>query len=440
MDNPVFWTAFELFISLLENILLAAFVYNSLGPKPTNRRKAILGTAGVVLAGFLFSFVENTPPISSVEFLITILILFGYALLFLQGSVLKKAAVCVIARVITMLSNSLVLFLLGAIFQVDASSLIYIQDSARVMAVLLTKILYFFLSRLVAAFFRRKGNLLPWQWVSMGAGLLMSSFSGTAAIALARNFPLENQAARLQILAVVSAIWLICLLFYFTVAHMARDNDLRTENELLRQGQAHQREQLRQLRDSGERIAAVKHDLKNYVGLIEQLIRQGNTPEALDKCREVTGLVEQVQARLETGSESIDAILNEKISLSRQGGIDTKCSVFCETSALPALAFCSVFGNLMDNAIEAELALPPAERRISIELFQRFGMEHLVISNAIADSVLESNPELETTKPDGAVQHGLGHKSVERAMRDLGGSIRYREKDGQFIAEAVFPE
>lgn len=439
MDNPLFWTLFELGISLLENILLVSFVYSCLGSNTESRARKFFGAAGAVLIGFLFSFVENTPPISSVEFLITIILLFLYALFSLKGPVLRKALVCVIARVLTMLSNSLVIFLLSVIFHVDGIAFME-QDSPRIITVLLTKIVYFFLSRLVASFFQRKGNLLPWQWLSIGAGFLMSNFSGTMAIALIRAFPLGNQAARIQMLVIVCMIWLICLLFYFTVVRMMKDNDLRTENELLRQNQAHQVSQIQQMQDSNERVSSIKHDLKNYVGLVERLLRQGETEEALAKCEEVTGLIDSVQVQLKTGSDSIDAVLNEKISLSKQKGIDTKCSVFCDTAKLPVLAFCSVFGNLMDNAMEAEMKLPQERRQITVELFSRYGMNCLRVSNAIIGSVLESNPQLETTKREKGAQHGLGHKSVERTLRDLGGTVHYREKDGDFIAEAVFPE
>lgn len=440
MDNPLFWTLFEPGISLLENILLVSFVVSCLGSNTESRARKMLGVTGTVLVGFLFSFVENTPPISSVEFLITIIILFLYALFFLNGSVLRKAIVCVVARVLTMLSNSLVIFLLSVIFRVDGGIVFAEQDSARVITVLLTKVIYFFLSRLVASFFQRKGNLLPWQWLSIGAGFLMSNFSGTMAIALTREVPMGNQTARIQMLVIVCMIWLICLLFYFTVVRMMRDNDLRTENELLRQNKEHQVSQIQQIQDSNERVSAIKHDLKNYVGLVERLLRQGKTEEALAKCEEVTGLIDSVQVQLKTGSDSIDAVLNEKISLSKQKGIDTKCSVFCDTAKLPVLAFCSVFGNLMDNAMEAEMKLPQERRRITVELFSRYGMSYLRISNAITGSVLDSNPKLETTKHEERTQHGLGHKSAERTLHDLGGTIHYREKDGNFIAEAVFPE
>jgi len=101
------------------------------------------------------------------------------------------------------------------------------------------------------------------------------------------------------------------------------------------------------------------------------------------------------------------------------------------------LEFCSVFGNLMDNAIEAERTVADG-KKIEILIEEKMGYLRLLVQNKIDRSVLKENPELRTTKKTEGV-HGIGHKSVEWTMQKMGGAVKYYEKDGMFCAETVFP-
>ena len=44
---------------------------------------------------------------------------------------------------------------------------------------------------------------------------------------------------------------------------------------------------------------------------------------------------------------------NTKITLARSEKVDVKCTILSKMEGIDDLEFCSVFGNLMDNAIEA---------------------------------------------------------------------------------------
>ena len=176
MDSSLFWSIFEAGISLLENFLLVLFMNHFLGARYSGVKQVLL-TSGMTLLGFAFSFVENLPSFFTWESYITIIILFFYALYAAQGSLLKKAVGAVIARELITISNSLILFLAGAFLNTDVSDFITQQNELRILTVLLTKVTYFFLGRIVIGLFSKRGELLTWQWAVTGSSFFVSTLS-----------------------------------------------------------------------------------------------------------------------------------------------------------------------------------------------------------------------------------------------------------------------
>lgn len=438
MDNPLFWSIFEAGISLLENFLLVLFVNHFLGVRYSGI-KHILLTSGMTLLGLAFSFVENKPPYVIWEPYITILSLFLYSLYAAQGSLLKKVVGAVMARELTAVSNSLILFLAGAFLHTNVGDFISQQDELRVLTVLLTKVTYFFLGRVIIGLFSKRGELLAWQWVVTGTSLLISTLAGTLAIRLARNFPEGNRVDRMELLVIVICLWVLCFMAYFVVGKMMKGNQIRLEYELLKQSQEYQIQSLGQMANSYEEVRAIRHDMKNYLLALQHMMEKGEYQQAREECERITGKVDGIHVFLETGSQVIDAIVNEKLSESKRKGIDTKCSIFTDLRAVDTLAFCTVFGNLMDNAIEAQEPLPEPERYIEVEAFNQYGYTRLRVTNTTGRESTGEGPDLKTTKPDAAL-HGIGHRSVERTMEEIDGAIRYQEGDHLFIATAIFPQ
>ncbi len=418
--------------------MLVLFINHFLGVRYSGI-KHILLTSGMTLLGLAFSFVESKPPYFIWEPYITILALFLYALYAAQGSLLKKAVGAVMARELVTISNSLILFLAGAFLHTDVGDFISQQDELRVLTVLLTKVTYFFLGRILIRVFSKRGELLTWQWAVTGASLFMSTLAGTLAIRLARNLPEGSTADRIELLVIVCCIWALCFMAYFLVGKMMKGNQVRLEYELLKQNQEYQMQNLEQMANSYEEVRAIRHDMKNYLLTLQHMLEKGEYKKAKEECQLITGRVDGIHVFLETGSQIIDAIVNEKLSESKQKGIDTKCSIFTDLRAVDTLAFCTVFGNLMDNAIEAQEPLPEPEKHIEVEAFNQYGYTRLCVTNATERGAAGENPDLKTTKPD-ALLHGIGHKSVERTMEEIDGAIRYQEGDHLFIATAIFPQ
>ena len=94
--------------------------------------------------------------------------------------------------------------------------------------------------------------------------------------------------------------------------------------------------------------------------------------------------------------------------------------------------------NLLDNAMEAEQMEDQNNRCIRFEVTENEHIISTVIQNYITDSILDKNPQLQTTKGDSA-EHGLGLKSVRMIVSKHNGMIDIYEKDHMFCVHTIFP-
>ena len=435
--SATFWKVFELTISVLENMLLLGFCMDFMQQRPKGKRGKFLWLFAV-LVGMIFPALEKYPAIyDRWELWLTLLWLFGYLAVSTRGSILRKIIAAVVARELTTFVNTAVLFGCSLLLQESVASFIQQQDIARIATVLLTKILYFFVGKILNGLLFERKNLVNWQWIVIGCSLVFSTVAGKTLITLSRDFPgIQMQDQKLMLLC-VSCIWLMCLIMYFVVQQMSKDNQTKLEYELMKEKEKYSKESMEIIKRSNEELREFKHDLKNYLLPLQEAMETMPQSEMAKVWEKINQKIEGVQTLIQTGNSYVDSMINTKITLARSEKVDVKCTILSKMEGIDDLEFCSVFGNLMDNAIEAERKVTE-KKEIIIFVEEKMGYLRLEIQNKIEKSVLNENSSLNTTKKDTS-SHGIGHKSVKRTMQKVGGALKYYETGDLFCAEAVFP-
>ena len=435
--SATFWKVFELTISVLENMILLGFCMDFMQQRPKGKRGKFLWLFAV-LVGMIFPALEKYPAIyDRWELWLTLLWLFGYLAVSTRGSILRKIIAAVVARELTTFVNTAVLFGCSLLLQESVASFIQQQDIARIATVLLTKILYFFVGKILNGLLFERKNLVNWQWIVIGCSLVFSTVAGKTLITLSRDFPgIQMQEQKLMLLC-VSCIWLMCLIMYFVVQQMSKDNQTKLEYELMKEKEKYSKESMEIIKRSNEELREFKHDLKNYLLPLQEAMETMPQSEMAKVWEKINQKIEDVQTLIQTGNSYVDSMINTKITLARSEKVDVKCTILSKMEGIDDLEFCSVFGNLMDNAIEAERKVTE-KKEIIIFVEEKMGYLRLEIQNKIEKSVLNENSSLNTTKKDTS-SHGIGHKSIKRTMQKVGGALKYYETGDLFCAEAVFP-
>lgn len=111
-------------------------------------------------------------------------------------------------------------------------------------------------------------------------------------------------------------------------------------------------------------------------------------------------------------------------------------------SGMSSMDIASLFGNALDNAIEATSKLPKHEQRlIKLALYEQNHFIVIRVENYY-DSRLKKDAEgnLRTTKRDDQHRHGFGVKSIRHIAQQYGGEVTIRTEDHWFVLTALIPK
>ena len=214
---------------------------------------------------------------------------------------------------------------------------------------------------------------------------------------------------------------IVCAFILFTeyqLLYARRADDERAETERLLA------ERKRQYRLSQENIEAINvkcHDIRHQ---IRHLADHGAVVDA-DVLADIAREVNVYDSTVKTGNEALDTIHTEKRLMCSTEGIEL--SVVADGSALdfmvPADIY-ALFGNALDNAIEAVREVADPEHRVITLLVQRrHDMVSVNVENyRVGEPAFGDDGLPRSTKSD-HVNHGFGMRSMRATAERYGGSL-----------------
>ena len=225
---------------------------------------------------------------------------------------------------------------------------------------------------------------------------------------------------------------LAALAILFTGNH---EDTLVEENQMIEQ-MLHEREAQELL--TGEAIDLVNmkyHDMKH---LVTAMRHTGGT-EVGDVLDEIERGLPQYERVLHTGNAALDTIIMNKLVLCDAKDITLSCMTDGEKlNRLSSADIYALFGNLLDNAIEALQEEPTEKRTISLQVFEKRGYLCIHVDNYCSDPPELDNGIPKTRKKDKRY-HGFGIKSIRYIAEKYGGNLAISAENRQFCVDILIP-
>lgn len=187
-----------------------------------------------------------------------------------------------------------------------------------------------------------------------------------------------------------------------------------------------QEEQYKISKENIEMINIKCHDMKHQISRLSTRIDEKDIKEIKD-------IIKIYDFTYQTGNEVLDIILAEKGLFCENNGIyfdciaDGKCIDFMSTSDIYTL-----FGNALDNAIEAVCKVEEKEKRvISMKLTSRLGLVTIHIENYYLGTLSIENDLPQTTKED-KKYHGFGMRSIQLIVQKYKGNLEIQNANSVF--------
>ena len=182
-----------------------------------------------------------------------------------------------------------------------------------------------------------------------------------------------------------------------------------------------------------------RHDWRNHLQALKIYAAKGDLPGIQRYLDELDTSLSALDMVIKTGNPMTDAILNSKISLARARGIqvtaDAHIPVKLKTSEID---LCCILGNLFDNAIDASMQLPEAQRLIRVYMDMKNTQLYISFTNFTAGKKLRKTGGIfPTTKGEG---HGFGLVRIDAIVERLDGYISRNSEDGAFTTEILLPQ
>lgn len=203
------------------------------------------------------------------------------------------------------------------------------------------------------------------------------------------------------------------------------------EDEMLRREIKYRDEYYQDIERYQERIQDIKHDMKNQLMALYGVVELGMDDAIRNALKNMVNEIGMVEESIYSSNPVLNSILKDKASKAKENGIKIRINAFIPKKVTIEPGDMGVlYGNLLDNAIEACCKVNQEERFIEFET--KYQKQKLLIT--IRNSkVPEKNTMLCTTKEDKRA-HGRGIQSVRKVAERYNGNVLL--KDEQRIFEA----
>lgn len=189
----------------------------------------------------------------------------------------------------------------------------------------------------------------------------------------------------------------------------------------------------------------LRHDLKNHVFALRGLWEEQAWERLGDYLKRMENSAQLGMSEEATGNRAVDALLCQKRKLAEEKGIDWECDVrIPKQCRVNEFDLCVLFGNLLDNALEAceRLQRKGREKEPGEHPFIRTQAQTvkscflLEVKNSMDAEERQANGSVKEGNPRG---HGIGLLNVGDVVRRYNGFMNTEIQDGLFDISVLFP-
>lgn len=184
-------------------------------------------------------------------------------------------------------------------------------------------------------------------------------------------------------------------------------------------------------------VKKMRHDMKNQFLALHALLSEEKNSEAINYVKKNIDHIKSEDSMINTNNDIVNAVINSKLSIATAMGINVSCFSVNSFDGIDDIDLCNLLSNSLDNAITACQKISEDEKRtISLKIDNEDGIYTFMMQNSIKDSVLDTNPNLLTTKQD-KQNHGFGTKILSDIAKKYGGRCDFYEKDNMFCCKII---
>lgn len=174
-----------------------------------------------------------------------------------------------------------------------------------------------------------------------------------------------------------------------------------------------------------------RHDIRNHILVLDDLCKRGEIEKAKQYIEKMWGRVNEVTVSISVNHGIVDAILNQYISICSDEGVSFKVEGHMPMKCgIEAFDLCTIFSNLLSNAVEAEKE--SIKKEIKLEIRYDQDTIYICMENYYMGERKVRNGVVVSQKKDKS-RHGYGLVNVQECVEKYKGIFEYEIERDKFI-------
>ena len=421
------WSLWEMIFNAIEVWLVYRFFMHTLTREENHKLRPAIG--GICLFAYI-TIMNNVSGIDG-KFM-TILSYCGtlvYALSMFKESMAQKLFVGILPIIVVIYSD-LLTFALSItldIFSPDrAWEPTYERFLMNIIYIIFT-VLFYILANIFYQSFQQIARQSMVLTVCIAVLEILSILVVNFLIAIGTELTaLDADTKRLKIYIIfIGIVFLIiyssCIFFFkaWNVAFVKNQ-----ENKMQNQYRVLKEEYYDNIQKSLEKLEYFRHDIMKHFQILSILMDSDKKEKAQEYLATIhSQYSQQLEVSNYTNDDVLNAVLSNKKSVAEKNGISIRISAEkIKKFPLSSYELCSLFDNLLDNAIEACQKVD-TERFVDLFISLADGQICIIVKNSYSGDLLIKDKTFITTKKD-KLNHGMGLRIINNIVSGVDGTCK----------------
>lgn len=407
-------------------ILIAVNFFNAVACKKEipSRKRILIYIALFLLQSLIIVTVDQQIWVSIIMFLLIVVVSALYDISWGKRWLFSIAVVLFLGISEVLVGLLLAILSKTPVEQFSKSILYYIQG------VLISKLMVYILIKFISYFSVKLEVKISKRVFIPLISLPLASFIITYIMA---EFVYEAEPSLLLVLAIIAIIFLIVsnILVFYLLEYQLKITQAKNEEQIVRQQLEYKAEYYKELSSRQKITNKTMHDLKNQLFALRDIYTI-NPVQGMEKIDAICQEISSAYTLKFTGIEAVDALITSKLMTMKDNDIKFSNSIYIvDDNTVDVIDLCVLLGNLLDNAIEANMNEEVSERFIILNMAQQMNYMSIRVYNSKKRCIAHDLNSITTTKKNREL-HGFGLKSVEEIVKKYDGNCTFKQSDDTF--------
>jgi DNA-dependent RNA polymerase auxiliary subunit epsilon len=193
-----------------------------------------------------------------------------------------------------------------------------------------------------------------------------------------------------------------------------------------------------------DKVKSLYHDMKNHMICVRHLCKDKDINKALEYIDSMENNItnySQLNQKFYTKNMILDSILRVKESICIEKDIDFLVDMdFSKNNFMDMVDVCTIFSNVIDNAIEAcdKINEPNISKKITLKSKYIDGLCIILIENTKINEIKKRKKIFLTSKKNSNM-HGIGLHNVKRTIEKYFGEVIFKDSKNMFTVKIMIP-